>query len=1058
MQVCPNCGSENPARFRLCGFCGTALPASEPAELATPDERKTVTIVFSDLVGSTSLGERIDPEVMSGLLNRYFEVMTAILERHGGAIQKFIGDAIVAVFGIPQVHEDDALRAVRAAHEMQLTLARLNEELERTYGTPIEARIGVKTGEIVVGDAVTGQQVVTGDTANVAARLEQAAPAMGVYVGGTTYRLVRDAVEVEKVEPLELKGKAEPVPAFRLLSVHGTDEGVARRFDTPLVGRESELEALQAAYRRAVDGQRCHAITLIGDAGVGKSRLIREFVARIGDEPRVIRGRVLSYGEGITFWPLAELVRDAAGIDIDAPAQAALDNLGALVGDQDVVDRLASAIGLSDQQLPISELTWGARRFFETLAGDRPVVAVIDDIHWAEPAFLDLLEHLTDYLEGAQVLLVATARHELLETRPTWGQTACTSLVMLEALTDDQAVAVVSNLLGGAGLPTALLDRIVGASGGNPLFVEQMLSMLVDDGVIHPMDGSWQVAGQVADFPVPPTIQALLSARLDRLNREEHAILDPAAVIGVEFPTPAVTDLSPPTIRDRVGSLLESMTTKQLVRPTGSVVVGYRFSHQLIRDTAYQSMLKRGRAKLHELFADWLTAHESDRLGEVEEVIGYHLEQAHGYLLGLGPLDDHGRELGRRAADLLDLSGRRAVAREDMHAAVGLIRRSVDLRPTDSPELRASQLVLAEALDEIGVFGEAATVLEAVERAAEAARDAPAGAKARLLRIRLELGSDPRPDWNSRALAEADQAIPVFEAAHDASGACLAWRLRYLAHGTTGLLGEAAEDAEQVIRLAAMAGDERQRLRGMSNLAVALTHGPTPAAEAADRLAALSSEVGADRWTGIALKAATALLLAMQRQFERAQTMVEEAREAARGLGQPMLVAQLSLQAAEVDLRAGAPDRAESALRDATTFFENAGETFILASVASLLGRALVEQGRLSEATAQADRAASLAAEDDFDAQARCRGLRSAILLAEGDYPGAVARAEEALSMARSAEMPMVTAMAMTDLAAALMAAGDEARAGGVRDEARALYAAKGDLASADRLILSPAR
>jgi class 3 adenylate cyclase/tetratricopeptide (TPR) repeat protein len=1058
MVICSNCGSENPSQFKLCGFCGTVLPVSEPAVLATPDERKTVTIVFTDLVGSTSLGERIDPEVMSGLLNRYFQVMTAILERHGGSIQKFIGDAIVAVFGIPQVHEDDALRAVRAAHEMQLTLARLNEELERTFGTGIEARIGINTGEIVVGDAVTGQQVVTGDTANVAARLEQAAPAMGVYVGGTTYRLVRDAVEVEAMEPLELKGKTQPVAAYRLVTVHGTDEGVARRVDTPLVGRTAELGALQATYRRALDGQRCHAVTLLGDAGVGKSRLIREFIGSLGDEARVIRGRVLSYGEGITFWPLAEVVRDAASIDIDAPAEAALDKLKALVGEDDVVDRLASAIGLTDDPLPVTEIFWGARRFLEILARDRPVVMVIDDIHWAEPTFLDLLEHLTEQLEDARVVVVATARHELLETRPSWGQAPCSTRVILEGLTDAESGAVVTNLLGEVDLSAAVRGRIVRAAGGNPLFVEQMLSMLIDDGLLRPSNGSWEIVGDVGDLAVPPTIQALLAARLDRLARDEHAVLDPASVIGVEFPTPAVHELSPEALRDRVGSLLESMTTKQLVRPTGSVIGEYRFNHQLIRDTTYQSMLKRGRAQVHERYADWLEAHEAGRLGEVEEVIGYHLEQAHRYRLSLGPLDEPGRELGRRAAAFLDLSGRRAFAREDMHAAIGLLRRSIDLRQDDSAERRAAQLVLADALDEVGAFTDAASVLEAVEDAANQARDEAAAARARLLRIRLELASEPGPDWNARALAEAERALPIFEAADDPGGSCLAWRVRYLAHATTGHFAQAAEDAEKVIQLAGVAGDERQRLRGLSNLAIALTYGPTPAAEAANRLGELSAEVGPDRWTGILLKAATAQVLAMQRQFDDAQALVQEAREGARGLGQSKLVAELAFPSAEVDLRAGAPELAESALREATAFFEGAGETYMLASVASLLGRALVEQGRLPEATFQADRAASLAADDDFDAQARCRGLRSAILLAEGDYSGAVVRAEEALSMARSAEMPMVTAMALSDLVAALMAAGDESRAAGIRDEARALFAAKGDLASADRLTLSHAR
>ncbi len=842
MQVCAACGSENPAPFRLCGYCGNALDGSTSV-VQMREQRKTVTIVFTDLVGSTSLGERIDPEALAGLLNRYFEVMTAILERHGGTIQKFIGDAIVAVFGLPQVHEDDALRAVRAAHDMQVALARLNEELERSYGTAIEARIGVNTGEIVAGEAVTGQQVVTGDTANVAARLEQAAPAMEVFIGGSTYRLVRDAVEVEPIAPLELKGKAAPVAAFRLLAVHGTDEGVARRLDAPMVGREAEMHALEAAYRRAVDGSQCHAVTLLGDAGVGKSRLIREFIASLGDEARVLRGRALSYGEGITFWPLGEIVRDAAGIDIDTPAQLALDKIQALVGDADIVDRLASAIGLSSHQLPLTELFWGARRFLEVLASDRPVVLVIDDIHWAEPTFLDLLEHLTDNLADG-VLVLATARHDLLETRPGWGQSACTSRISLEGLSESEAGVVVDNLLGEAGLPDALRNRITRASGGNPLFVEQMLSMLIDDGLLQPVNGGWRAADEFPDLAIPPSIHALLAARLDRLVEEERSVLEPAAVIGVDFPTPAVTDLAPPAIQARVASLLELLSQKQLVRPTGSVIVGYRFTHQLVRDTAYQAMLKRARATLHELYADWLIAHEADRIGEVEEVIGYHLEQAHLCLRGLGPLDEHGRALAERAASLLLEAGRLAFAREDMHAAASLLRRAVGLMEEASLDRRGAQLLLAEALDETGAYGQASAVLDEVEATAGANHDATSAARSRLLRLRVDLSTSAGPEWASRALAEAERDLPIFEAAGDLAGASLAWRVRYLAHAITGHPAEAARDAEYVIELAVQAHDERQRLRGISNLAIALTYGPTPAADAADRLARLSAEVG----------------------------------------------------------------------------------------------------------------------------------------------------------------------------------------------------------------------
>ncbi len=1051
MIACPSCGQENPSQFRLCGYCGVELKAAEPV-VPAPEERKTVTMVFSDLVGSTTLGEQNDPEAVAGILNRYFEVMTAILRRHGGSIEKFIGDAIVAVFGLPQVHEDDALRAVRAAHEMQIALGHLNEELERSFGTGIAARIGVNTGEIVAGEAVTGQKVLTGDTANVAARLEQAAPAMEVYIGGSTYRLVRNAVEVEEMTPLELKGKSEPVPAYRLLTVHGTDEGVARRVDAPMVGREAEMAALQAAYRRALEGRQCQAVTILGDAGVGKSRLIREFIASLGTDARVLRGRVLSYGEGITFWPLAEVVRDAAGIDIDAPAELALEKLQALVGDQDIVDRLASAIGLSDLAFPVPELFWGARRFLEVLAAERPVVVVIDDIHWAERTFLDLLEHLTDTMTGSQVLILATARHDLLEERPTWGEGPCTSRISLGELSEDQAGTVIDNILGRAGLPDATRLRITRASGGNPLFVEQMLSMLIDDGLIHATDDGWRVAEDLGTLAIPPSIQALLAARLDRLARKERAVLEPAAVIGVEFPTPAVVDLSPTGIHDEVFGLLDTMSGKQLVRPTGSVIVGYRFTHQLIRDATYLAMLKRARALLHEQYADWLAVHEADRLGEVSEVIGYHVEQAHVYLQGLGPLDDHGHALADRAASLLLEAGRRAFAREDMPAAANLSRRAVALLAADSPDRRSAQLLLAEALDETGEYADAAAVLDEAEAAANEAGELTSAARARLLRLRVDLSRSPDPEWASRALAEADQDLPMFEEAADLSGASLAWRVRYLAHGTTGQIREAAADAEQVIRLAAEAGDERQRLRGISNLAWALTYGPTPAAEAIDSLVALSGDVSGDRATGIVLKAALAQLRAMSAEYASAQTLFEEARQTAHDLGQSILVAQLAMDGAEVELRAGNPARAEEILRDAAAVLERLGDTYYLATISSMLGRALLELGKTEEASGQAERAAEMAADDDVDAQARWRGVRSAILVATGAPDEAVEVARRGVAIARGADFPLVTALALGDLAAALQSAGQEDEARTVRDEALAIYEAKGDRASAERL------
>ena len=341
MQLCPNCGEENPPRFRLCGYCGTALAPAEAAPAAR-EIRKTVTIVFSDLKGSTDLGERLDSESLREVMTRYFDAMRAELEAHGGTIEKYIGDAIMAVFGLPILHEDDALRAVRAAAGMQAALSRLNDALEEGWGIRLASRTGVFTGEVVAGDPTGGQRLVTGDPVNTAARLEQAAPPGEILIGELTHRLVREAVEVEAVAPLELKGKGERVPAYRLIAVrreeaHGRAVTVEA---SPLVGRAEEMARLRAAFGEALQQGSLRTVTIVGDAGVGKSRLIREFLVSVEEEAFVVRGRCLPYGRGITFWPLVEIVRAAAEIDDDEPAERARAKVLALVGEEDVAERL----------------------------------------------------------------------------------------------------------------------------------------------------------------------------------------------------------------------------------------------------------------------------------------------------------------------------------------------------------------------------------------------------------------------------------------------------------------------------------------------------------------------------------------------------------------------------------------------------------------------------------------------------------------------------------------------------------------------------------------------
>ena len=655
MRTCPNCGEENSDRFRLCGFCGAPLvPALPPQEA-----RKTVTIVFSDLVSSTALAESIDPESLREIMNRYFAEMRDVLERHGGVVEKYIGDAIMAVFGLPRVHEDDAMRAVRAAADMQRALAQLNEELDAGWGVRLANRTGVNTGEVIAGDPAAGQRLVTGDAVNVAARLEQAAPAMQALLGERTYRLVRHQVDVAELTPLSLRGKSGQVPAYRLLALRAMERRVLDARRTEIVGRGLETARLVREFQLVVSTRSSACITVLGEAGIGKSRLVEEFARNIGDAAQVLRGGCLAYGRGITFWPLVEIVRQAARIrEDDTPAMARA-KLGAVFGEDGAAgaaDRVASAIGLSDGQFPVEEVYWGTRKLFERLGRLRPLVVVFEDIHWAETALLDLIARVAETAADTPLLVVCAARPELSERRPGWLERPDAQVVSLEPLSVEQTALVVDNLLGDADLDDDTRTSIVAAADGNPLFAEQLLSMLIDDGYLRRENGSWTRTGDIRTLSVPPTIDALLSARLDLLAREERAVVEPASVVGGVFQLSAVRALVDDATREQVPVHLRTLEAKQLIGPERSPPanedVWFRFHHILIRDAAYQGLLKRRRAALHERFADWVEAvsGERDRGVEYEEIVGYHLEQAHRYRAELGEPRRDARRTGGRGA------------------------------------------------------------------------------------------------------------------------------------------------------------------------------------------------------------------------------------------------------------------------------------------------------------------------------------------------------------------------------------------------------------------------
>jgi class 3 adenylate cyclase/tetratricopeptide (TPR) repeat protein len=1049
LQVCPNCGEENPDKFRLCGYCGTKLAATVLQEV-----RKTVTIVFSDLKGSTTLGETLDTETLREVLNTYFREMQAILERHGGRVEKFIGDAIMAVFGLPRLHEDDALRAVRAAHEMQTRLRALNEELHRRWGVRLENRTGVNTGEVVAGDVTTGQRLVTGDAVNTAARLEQAAPTMEILVGEPTYRLVRAAVEVEPVEPLELKGKAEPVPAYRLIGVTG-GEGFTRRLDAPMVGRQDEMAALTKTFERAVDTRTCQLVTILAQAGSGKSRLTEEFIRRVRTDAAVLKGRCLPYGEGITFWPLSEAVRQAAEISEEDPPKLAMEKLTSMLpaDDTDVAERLSAMMDLVSTTFAMEETFWAARRFFEILSARRPLAVIFDDIHWAQPTLLDLIESLADNAEGPLVI-VCPARPELLEERPNWGEGAPNGTrISLSPLSETESELIVQNLLGHAGLPAEATSKIIAAAEGNPLFVEQMLSMLIDEGLIQPEDGRWVLRDPSASFSVPPNIFGLLAARLDRLVAEERSVVERGSVIGHVFYKGAVQELSPEELKEQVGASLASLSLKQLIRPheaTFGDEEAFRFQHILIRDVAYQGLLKRARADMHESFAAWLEGIAGPRVTEYEELLGYHLEQAYRYRSELAPADEQGREVASLAARWLGSAGRRAFARGDMPAAANLLDRAASLLPTEESWRLDLLDDLSEALVDVGEVSKAVVLIEEGVQAAASSPDRRLRADLDLARLWVRVWTDPEVR-SEEVLPEVEQTIAVFEEVGDQLGLANAWRLLGHLHGVACQFGGAEEATRRALNHAKLAGDRRQEIRNLSLFAQAATYGPEGVDEAIGRSEQALAEAAGHRKAEGVILGVLAQLEAMRGNFERARELYRKERATFEALGAKLDAASTSIDSGRVEMMAEEYEAAEAELRQDYQQLSAMGEKYFLPIVAGLLSHVLYLQERLDEADEFTHSAEEASAEDDVESQAIWRRGRAKVFAKRGRFEEAETLAREAHQLMSPTDAPIWKGNTLLDLAEVLELAGKRDEAVLLIDEAILLYEGKGDVVSAAR-------
>ena len=1046
MIRCPACGEENPERFRLCGYCGAPLAPPAPAA----EIRKTVTIVFSDLRGSTDLGERLDAESLRELIGRYFDAMRTELEAHGGTIEKYIGDAIMAVFGLPTVHEDDAMRAVRATLSMRESLHLLNDQLERTWGVRLANRTGIHTGEVVAGDPSSGQRLVTGDPVNTAARLEQAAPVDGILLGELTYRLVRDAVEATELEPLELKGKAERVRAWELTGLR-TVEVDARTATLPMVGRTQELERLRRMLADTTALRRVRTTTILGDAGVGKSTLVEAFLA--GSGATVLRGRCLPYGRGITFWPLVEIVRGVAEItEGDDPVQAQA-RLAAVLGDDDVVRRMSALASLSTEAFPLAESFWAVGRMLDILGARGPVVVVIDDIHWAEPVLLELLAHLTDAGE-APCLLLCTARPDLLEEHPEWGTAAGHERIALGPLPDEEAARMVDGLLGASGIPPGIRARITSAAEGNPLFLEQFVATLIEDGVLRASEGGWVVADEVGDLQVPPSINALLAARLDRLGRDDRDVLEPAAVVGLEFQRAAVGWLAPPALQagleTRLGSLEQRhLIHEQTTHPPGEV---FRFHHILIRDAAYASLLKRRRAELHERFVEWADAQAAagDVVLEIEEILGWHLEQAHRYRAELSPFDEHGVALGIRASERLAAAGKRADARGDMPATSNLLSRAARTRPVGDPLRIRLSTDAAEALIEAGELDEARALYQTARTEAAAAGQQTLATIATLGDVNLRYlteGGDA-----SAVATTVKDAIATLEAAGDHAGLARAWRILTNIHFATCAYSDATMSAERMIDEARRAGDRPMELRALPALATCAQLGPTPVGEAIGIVEDVLAELEGDRKAEAYTQRALANLEAMRGRFDEARALYQASRATLDDLGWRFDAALTSaIASGPVELIAGDLVAAERELRRDHDALEAMGERNYISTTKAFLAEALCRQERDEEALAMTRESEAIAADDDVATQYLWRSVRAKIVARAGDHATAEQLSREAIDIIEDTQDPDSQGYAWIDYAQVLLMGGRMEDAAEAARKAQARFRIKGNSESEGR-------
>ena len=912
-------------------------------------ERKLATVLFVDLVGSTALVSGTDPEVARRRVQQYFDRVQQCVISHGGIVEKFAGDAVMAAFGVPTSHEDDAERAVRAALSIMDSVKELG----------LEARVGIESGEVVV-DSVEST-FATGEAVNFAARLQQAAQPNTILIGPATHRLTLGCFEVEDEGPIEVKGFVDPIWTWRVVCVTRTEAG-GRQFSAPLVGRDAELDLLQNTYARAVRDQRAHLFTIFGDPGVGKSRLAREFIDGL-ESATILVGRALPYGEGVTYSALSDMVKVAAGISDDDPLDEAIEKLRDCCPDEAVADLMGLASGVLQAvqaERNQQEIAWAARAWAEKLAEPQPLVLIFEDIHWGEEPLLELIEHLGTWVRDAPLLLLCLARPDLLDIRPGWGGGRVrATAIELEALSEEDAEALVTALLDGGELPADARAALFEKTEGNPLFVEETLRMLSEG------DGS-------GIERIPDTLQALIAARIDRLPRGEKSVLQRAAVIGRTFWSGAVEYLGGDEEAD-LEPLLDDLLLREFVlkepRSTISGEDAYRFKHVLIREIAYGGLSKTARARHHRRFAEWLGDRARDELLEVR---AYHLDQATALLAELDGAPPE--ELAQEAAAALTEAGKRALAREANATARRLLHRAVELEPTLKRRFAA-----ARAAWRMHDFPVVSNEMEDVLLLAreEGDKDLEARALTALADVALLREADV-----SRAEQLAQKAVEVSESDEsriDALGileTAAWWR---------GQLAKAEDYAEEQLEIARRL--ERDDLESDALIKLAGIYVARREGERAEPMIQRAIEL-AEESGSLTVKAHALMQLGEMHAFrgrhEEALAEFGRARDLFLEVGAAANVAKALLRIGRLVAQRGGIAEGERLFREAIRILQPLEDRGTLCEVQRSLAEVLLEQGKVDAAEAYALKAIETTGPQDVSSLATTRKTLALIRAAQG--------------------------------------------------------------------------